>query len=298
MARGSIPAIRKAVIPAAGIGTRLYPITRSQPKEMLPLGQKPTIQWVVEELIRAGIRSILFITGEKKRAIEDHFDPLTRKRFEDSGAKGGCDALLAEADVRLMYVRQGEPKGLADAILQADSFVGDEDFVVALGDVILTEASSGTLVRRLCTVHREAGASATLAVNEVPEEQVQKYGVIAPAEEEGGGDWLAVKALVEKPLPAEAPSRLAITGRYVLSPQVFDEIRQLTPGKGGELQLTDALHSLLVHRNGVRAVQLAETDAVLDIGDFPGYCEAFVRVALADPEHGARLRERLRTLVE
>lgn len=279
--------ITKAIIPAAGIGSRLYPITRSQPKEMLPLGRKPTIQWVVEELISAGITSVLFITGEKKRALEDHFDPSAGP-FGDGQRGQPCGELFDDEALRILYIRQGGPKGLADAILCGDSFADGDNVVVALGDVVLMEQARGSLVRRLCATHRQRQAAATIAVNWVPVEDTRKYGIVAPAN--GGEAPMLLRDVVEKPQPGEAPSNLAITGRYVLSPVAFEYIQRLEPGHGGELQLTDALRAMLRDGLPIYAEPLGPGEETLDIGDIPGYWRSFLQVMLRDETLGEEMR--------
>ncbi|MBU0606447.1 MAG: NTP transferase domain-containing protein [Armatimonadetes bacterium] len=279
--------VTKAIVPAAGIGTRLYPITRSQPKEMLPLGRKPTIQWVVEELIGADLRSLLFITGENKRALEDHFDPAAGPFGESSRRHGGGE-LFDDEDLRILYIRQGGPHGLADAILCGDTFADGDDVVVALGDVVLMEERPGSLVRRLCEAHHERQAAATIAVNWVPDEDTQKYGIVALADDAAGD--LLLRDVIEKPSPGQSPSNLAITGRYVLSPLVFDYIRSLEPGHGGEFQLTDALRAMLRDGLSVYAEPLGTDEQTLDIGDIPGYWRSFLYVALHDATLGEEMR--------
>ena len=279
--------ITRAIIPAAGIGSRLYPITRSQPKEMLPLGRKPTIQWVVEELISAGLTSVLFITGEKKRALEDHFDPSAGPFGGGQRGRPG-DELFDDEALRILYIRQGGPKGLADAILCGDSFADGANVVVALGDVVLMEQEPGSLVRRLCATHRDCQAAATIAVNWVPDEDTRKYGIVAPAN--GDEAPMLLRDVVEKPQPGEAPSNLAITGRYVLSPVAFDYIRGLEPGHGGELQLTDALRAMLRDGLPIYAEPLGPGEKTLDIGDIPGYWRSFLQVMLRDETLGEEMR--------
>jgi len=281
--------ITKGIVPAAGIGSRLYPITRSQPKEMLPLGRKPTIQWAAEELIQAGLTSVLFVTGESKRALSDHFDPAAGP-FGDNKTPRTCGELFEDRSLRLLYIRQGGARGLADAILCGDTFAGDEDFVVSLGDVVVLADDPGALVRRLCDTHLRRGAVATIAVNPVPEADTVKYGIVSVAGENGATGGLALNDVVEKPPLGQAPSNLAITGRYVLAPIAFDYIRRLKPGFGGELQLTDALRAMIHDGLPVYAEPLAADEHVLDIGDIPGYWRAFLRVALTDETLGEEMR--------
>ena len=222
--------IRKAVIPAAGLGTRFLPATKAQPKEMPPVVDKPVIQWVVEEAIAAGIEDILIITGKGKRAIEDHFG---------ISENGRGNTFLGEIDrmmrgVNLFYTRQREPLGLGDAVYYAKSFVGDEAFALLLGDTITVPGCTEELIKK----HEKFNTS-IIAVKKVPEEKISSYGIIKGKEVEG--DTYIVEDLVEKPSPEEAPSNLGILGRYILTPTIFDAIEQTPLGKGDEIQLTDAL---------------------------------------------------------
>ncbi len=245
--------IQIAVIPVAGLGTRLLPATKSQPKEMLPVGKKPVVQYVVEELEGNGIKQILFVTGRNKTSIEDHFDfdyELTRRLRE-----GGKEELLPELEYERMrmeffYSRQRRQKGLGDAILCARHFTQDHPFVVALGDSILGRDASSQVVRRMVREYVECKAACVIAVEEVPTESLSQYGIVKPA---GDGDTFEIEDVIEKPSPEEAPSRLAIAARYVFSPAIYEAIARTLPGKNGEIQLTDAIRLLLnqgakVHR--------------------------------------------------
>ena len=224
--------VAKAVVPAAGRGTRLMPATRSQPKEMLPVGRKPTIQHVVEELAAGGLREVLLISGQGKRAIEDHLD-------RDIALNG--EEHQPWMDLRFFHARQSQPRGLADAISIAEPFAGGQPFVVALGDSILVSHSSQPVIKRMIDVHAAHRPAATIAVEEVPWELVSRYGIVAP---KGEPDHVfAISGFVEKPSPSKAPSNLAAAGRYILEPVIFDAIRRTKPGIGGELWLTDALRS-------------------------------------------------------
>ena len=221
--------IRKAVIPAAGLGTRFLPATKAQPKEMLPVVDKPVIQYVVEEAISSGIKDILIITGKGKRAIEDHFGRgEIKNEFLDE-----IDEMMNH--VNLLYTRQREPRGLGDAVYHARSFVGDEAFALLLGDTITIPGCTEELIKKY-----EEFKTPIIAVGEVPKERISSYGIIKGKEIEG--DIHLVEDLVEKPSPEEAPSNLGILGRYILTPAIFDAIEQTSPGKGDEIQLTDALH--------------------------------------------------------
>jgi UTP--glucose-1-phosphate uridylyltransferase len=223
--------IEKAVIPAAGLGTRFLPATKAQPKEMLPVVDKPVIQYVVEEALSSGIKDILIITGRNKRAIEDHFD----KGVIDNRYVLEIDEMMD--DVNLLYTRQRGPKGLGDAVYYAKSFVGDEPFALLLGDTITIPECSRELVKKY-----EAFKTSIIAVEEVPREKISSYGVVKGKEIEQ--DVLLVEDLVEKPAPESAPSNLAILGRYILTPAIFNAIEQTPPGMGDEIQLTDALRNL------------------------------------------------------
>jgi len=275
--------VTKAVVPAAGRGTRLMPATRSQPKEMLPVGRKPTIQHVVEELAAAGLREVLLISGQGKRAIEDHLD-------RDIARNGEVHETWM--DLRFYHARQSQPRGLADAIAIAEPFAGGQPFVVALGDSILVSRSAQPVVKRMIEVHAKHRPAATIAVEEVPWESVSKYGIVAP---NGEPDHVfSISGFVEKPSPSKAPSNLAAAGRYVLEPIVFDAIKRTKPGIGGELWLTDALSLLLREGHEIICVKLRQGERRLDIGNFLSYYQACIEFGLSDHEHGAALRAWLR----
>ena len=223
--------IRKAVIPAAGLGTRFLPATKAQPKEMLPVVDKPVIQYVVEEAIASGIKDILIITGKGKRAIEDHFGKSeTKNKFLDE-----IDEMMSH--VNLLYTRQREPRGLGDAVYHARSFVGEEAFALLLGDTITIPECTKGLIKKY-----EDFKTNIIAVEEVTREKISSYGIIKGKEVEG--DIHLIEDLVEKPSPEEAPSNLGILGRYILTPTIFEAIERTSPGKGNEIQLTDALRNL------------------------------------------------------
>ncbi len=284
--RGRSPRIVKAVVPAAGRGTRLLPATRSQPKEMLPVGRKPTIQHVVEELAAADLREVLLISGQGKRAIEDHLD-------RDVGENELSDEPWTR--LRLFHARQSVPRGLADAISIAEPFAADQPFVVALGDSIIVSRARQPLLKRMIAVHERHRPAATIAVEMVPRASVNRYGIVAP---KGAVDSVfAIKDIVEKPAPERAPSNLSAAGRYVLEPAIFDAIRRTKPGVGGELWLTDALRVLLRDGNEVLCVKLRSSERRLDIGNFLSYFQAFLALSLSDPEHGPALRRWARALL-
>jgi len=275
------PKIRKAVIPAAGLGTRFLPATKAQPKEMLPIVDKPAIQYIIEEAIQSGIEEILIITGRNKRAIEDHFD----RNFELEmvlKAQGKYELLgLVEeiSNVTIHYVRQKEARGLGHAVLCAKQFVGNEPFAVLLGDDIIDSPVPG--LRQLMDVYQDADipAGSVLGVQEVPEQKVSSYGIVKPKGLKNKL-WLA-EDLVEKPAVAEAPSRLAVLGRYIIEPEIFALLEKTTPGSGGEIQLTDALRQLARQRP-VYAFEFEGRR--YDTGDKQGFLEATVEFALKRPE--------------
>ena len=286
--------IEKAIIPVAGAGTRLLPATKSQPKEMLPVGRKPVVQYVVEELVAQGLRKILFITGRKKRSIEDHFDkdPELVRMLTESGNNGLLEQLEYEkAEVSFFYVRQGLPLGLGHAIGCAQDFVGDEPFVVALGDTIMQPTESPTLVHRLIQSHLSHKSNCTLAVCEVPEDEVNRYGIVKPKAEEG--EEFEAETLVEKPAKGEMASRYAIAARYVFNPNIFEAIRRTPPGMGGEIQITDAIGVLLQMGGKVRCLKLGPGEKRYDIGNHQAYFRAFVDFALMDEEYGYTVRQYL-----
>lgn len=270
--------IRKAVIPAAGLGTRFLPATKAQPKEMLPIVDKPAIQYIIEEAIESGIEDILIITGRNKRAIEDHFDRAVELELTLK-AQGKYDLLgLVEelSNVTIHYVRQKEPRGLGHAVLCARHFVGQEPFAVLLGDDIID--ASVPCLKQLMDVYEDCPGT-ILGVQEVAKNKVSNYGIVKPIKVKENL-WRAVD-LVEKPTEAEAPSRLAVLGRYIIEPQIFAILEETQPGRGGEIQLTDALRTL------------AETRPVYayhfegrryDVGDKQGYLEATVEFALKRPD--------------
>ncbi len=293
-------AIAKAVVPVAGLGTRLLPATKSQPKEMLPVGRKPVVQYVVEELQQAGITSILFVTGRGKSAIENHFDrDAELRRALGNGKKDGLLGALAyeDANVEFFYTRQGEQLGLGHAVSLAEGYAQGEPFVVALGDSIIESRESPTVLRRLLEAFEATGAAAAIAFEEVEPGAVVHYGIADPGDTLPGfgGAVFRVRGLIEKPSVAEAPSRLAIAGRYVVASTIFDALRRTRPGKGGEIQLTDALRILLDDGLPVIGLRMRAGERRHDIGNFQSYFRSFLHFALRDPEHGDELRRALRT---
>lgn len=283
--------VTKAVIPAAGLGTRFLPATKACPKEMLPIVDKPTIQYIIEEALASGIKDILIITGHNKRSIEDHFD--YNPELELNLREHGKDELLALVkeigDINLHYIRQKEPKGLGHAILCAKSFVGDEPFAVLLGDDVVYNEEKPCL-QQLLDVYDATGAS-VLGCQTVPQEKVSSYGIVASEATEDARIF-KVNDMVEKPAVEEATSRLAVLGRYVITPEIFAILEQTAPGRGGEIQLTDAL-KVLAKEQAMYAYDFVGRR--YDVGDKQGYLEATVEYALRRPE----LREKfLRYLQE
>ena len=272
--------VTKAVIPAAGLGTRFLPATKACPKEMLPIVDNPTIQYIIEEALASGIKDILIITGHNKRSIEDHFD--YNPELELNLREHGKDKLLALVkeigDINLHYIRQKEPKGLGHAILCAKSFVGDEPFAVLLGDDVVYNEEKPCL-QQLLDVYDATGAS-VLGCQTVPQEKVSSYGIVASEATEDARIF-KVNDMVEKPAVEEAPSRLAVLGRYVITPEIFAILEQTAPGRGGEIQLTDAL-KVLAKEQAMYAYDFVGRR--YDVGDKQGYLEATVEYALRRPE--------------
>ena len=283
--------VRKAVVPAAGLGTRFLPATKATPKEMLPVVDKPAIQYVVEEAVSAGLDDILFITGRNKRALEDHFDRNLDLETVLT-AKGDVERLeLAQQSTdlaRIHYVRQGDPLGLGHAVLMAADHVGHEPFAVMLGDDLIDERDP--ILKRMIDVRNERGGS-VICLMEVPRESISLYGCAAVSAT-GSPDVVAVTDLVEKPDVADAPSNYAVIGRYVLDPAVFEILRSTAPGRGGEIQLTDALKVLAGQPGGVHGVVF--TGRRYDTGDRLSYLQAVIRLAVERDDLGADLRAWLR----
>lgn len=284
--------IKKAIIPAAGLGVRFLPATKAQPKEMLPLVDKPTIQYIVEEAIASGIEDILIVTGRNKRAIEDHFDKSWELEFQlDHKQKHELLGMVRDISemVDIHYIRQKEPLGLGHAIYCARKFIGDDPFAVLLGDDIIR--SKTPCLKQMINLYEEQLYS-VVAVQEVPEDDVNKYGIVDAILERPG--VYRIHDLVEKPDPAEAPSRLAVMGRYILSPRIFDILAMTKPGSGGEIQLTDAL-KVLVQAEAIYGCCF--TGRRYDVGDKLGYLQATVELALERPELGEKFRAYLKQLI-
>lgn len=287
--------LNKAVFPVAGLGTRFLPATKAQPKEMLPVVDKPLIQYAVEEAYAAGIRHMIFVTGRNKRAIEDHFD--TAYELENELEVAGKQELLAlvrsiQADnMDFSYVRQPRSLGLGHAVLCAEHMVGNEPFAVLLADDLMAGPPGGKPVLAQMTEQFKVLQQSVLAVQEVPLDQTRRYGIVAG--EKAGQQLMKVSAMVEKPAPELAPSRLAVAGRYILTPAVFKHIRSQPPGVGGELQLTDGIASLLAEES-VYAFEYAGKR--YDCGSKEGFLEATVELALQHPEVGAHFKNYLKNL--
>ncbi|MFV2040501.1 MAG: UTP--glucose-1-phosphate uridylyltransferase GalU [Candidatus Hydrothermarchaeales archaeon] len=283
----------KAVIPAAGLGTRFLPITKAQPKEMLPVYNKPTIQYVVEEIIHSGIDDILIITGKNKRAIEDHFDRSFE--LETSLKNNEKTAYLREIEaissVDIHYIRQKEQQGLGDAINTAQKYVGDSPFAVLLGDTITLAETPCT--RQMMDVYEKFNAP-IIAVEKIPRKKTGSYGIISYEKTDEDGIFL-INDLVEKPEPAHAPSDYGIIGRYILTPEIFDCLDRTAPGVGGEIQLTDALR-LLNRKGPMYAYEF--TGRRYDIGNLVDWLKSTVELAIADPSINEEFTRFLRGVVK
>ena len=288
--------IRKAVFPVAGLGTRFLPATKASPKEMLPVVDKPLIQYAVEEAYEAGIRDMVFVTGRSKRAIEDHFDTAyeLENELENAGNKQEMLALvrsIAPDDMNCLFVRQPRSLGLGHAVLCAEPLVGNEPFAVLLADDLMVGDSGGPGVMAQMTAAFSKQGRSLLAVQEVPQEHTRRYGIVKG--EAAGGALMRVDEIVEKPAPEKAPSRMGVAGRYVLTPRIFQEIRNQPRGVGGEIQLTDAIARLMAHET-VYAYQYQGKR--YDCGSKEGFLEATVELALQHPQVGASFREYLQSL--
>ncbi|UUZ95845.1 UTP--glucose-1-phosphate uridylyltransferase GalU [Paenibacillus sp. P25] len=285
--------IRKAIIPAAGLGTRFLPATKAQPKEMLPIVDKPAIQYIVEEAISSGIEDIMIVTGRNKRAIEDHFDKSVELEMtlEDKGSEESLRIVRSVSNLTdVHYIRQKRPLGLGHAVLCARKFIGQEPFAVLLGDDIIE--SEPPCLKRMIDLYEQTETS-VIAVQEVPWDDVDKYGMISPGAAENG--HLFIEDLVEKPARDQAPSNLAVIGRYILTPDVFAILENSEPGRGGEIQLTDALR--ILNRNRQMAAYPIEGRRY-DVGDKLGYIEATIEMALRRGDLKGPLEAYLKKLVE
>ena len=290
--------IKKAVIPAAGFGTRFLPATKATPKEMLPIVDNPTIQYIVEEALASGIEEILIISGHAKRAIEDHFDsaPVLERELEEKGKDDLLAIVRETADINVHYIRQKKMRGLGDAILCAKSFMAGEPFAVLLGDdVVYADATKGQqpALRQLIDIYDAYGGSA-LGCQQVVPEKVSSYGIVA-GKEIAGSKLLKVSDMIEKPELSEAPSNIAVLGRYIISPTIFELLEHTAPGKGGEVQLTDALKQLAL----VEPVWAYCFEGKrYDVGDKLGFLKATVEFALRRPDLGGPFRSYLEELMK
>lgn len=285
--------VKKAVIPAAGLGTRFLPATKACPKEMLPIIDKPTIQYIIEEALASGIEDIIIISGRSKRAIEDHFD--SSPELEYNLEKHGKDELLQMvkdiADINIHYIRQREPKGLGHAILCAKAFVGNEPFAVLLGDDVVYNDEYPCL-KQLIDVYDKTGAS-VLGCQLVAQEKVSSYGIV-DGKVTDNPDIYTVNDMVEKPAVEVAPSRMAVLGRYVINPEIFEILEKTEPGKGGEIQLTDALKVLAKQEN---MTALNFQGRRYDVGDKQGFLEATIEYALRREDLKDKFVEYLKSLM-
>ncbi|MCY9668021.1 UTP--glucose-1-phosphate uridylyltransferase GalU [Paenibacillus alginolyticus] len=284
--------IRKAIIPAAGLGTRFLPATKAQPKEMLPIVDKPAIQYIVEEAIESGIEDIIIVTGRNKRAIEDHFDKSVELEMmlEEKGSTRLLEIVQSVSNLAdVHYIRQKQPLGLGHAILCARKFIGDEPFAVLLGDDILQSSPPG--LKQMMDIYEQSETS-VIAVQEVPWEDVSKYGIVSPAS--SLDKYQLIEDLVEKPDRDQAPSNLAVIGRYIIMPEIFGILERQEPGRGGEIQLTDALRVL--NRQQQMAAYLMQAKRY-DVGDKMGYIEATIELALQRPDLQDQVKAYLLSLI-
>jgi len=270
--------IKKAIIPAAGLGTRFLPATKAMPKEMLPIIDKPTIQYIVEEAVESGIEDIIIVTGKGKRAIEDHFDHAIEleQRLFDNGKLQLLKEVQRPSEVDIHYIRQKEPRGLGHAIWCARRFIGDEPFAVLLGDDIVT--STVPCLKQLIMQYEET-MSPVIGVQQVPDDQTYRYGIVEPDEQ--FGRLIAVNKLVEKPPVGQAPSNMAIMGRYILTPDIFDFLETQEKGAGGEIQLTDAIQRL----SEIRQIYAYDFEGIrYDVGEKLGFILTTIDFALRNQE--------------
>jgi UTP--glucose-1-phosphate uridylyltransferase len=287
--------IHKAIVPAAGLGTRLLPATKSQPKEMLPVGRKPVVQYVVEELQAASLNQILIITGRRKRAIEDHFDPdpMLLSALEQAGN----EALLAELSYiqrnsRFFYTRQSSPKGLGHAVALGAEFVDADNCVVALGDSLIAGPDAAAPLRSMMQAHLDLKAAAIVAVEQVPAEEAHRYGIASiKGADPPPGEPVAITDIVEKPARGTAPSNLAVAARYVFSPAIFEALERTLPDRNGEIQLTNAIKLLIQMGQPVYAWLLRPEQRRYDVGNFESYFRTFIDFVLADERYGYLARQ-------
>lgn len=307
--------VKVAVIPVAGHGTRLLPLTKSTPKELLPLGRKPVLQHVAEEMQAAGVRDLVMITSKEKNAIEQHFKKNTALQ-ETLSLKGNTDALQSmlfmENNSRCHYVQQEQQKGLGHAVLCARDTVGDQAFIVALGDAKMADdinpdntpagappENNASLCRRMISVFDRHSADAVISFQQVAVEAVSRYGVadLKPGYRQGD-DMFVLSGIIEKPAAADAPSRYVVAARYLFKPLIFDYLQRTLPGHGGEIQLTDAVQAMIEDGAKVLGVPLQGCEKRYDVGNFESYYSAFIETALADPQCGSALRAHIKKLLQ
>ena len=286
--------IKKAVIPAAGYGTRFLPATKATPKEMLPIVDKPTIQYIVEEALASGIENILIISGHAKRAIEDHFDssPILEMQLEKKNNRELLDIVRETADVNIHYIRQKAMNGLGDAILCAKSFIGDEPFAVLLGDDVVYNPERPALRQLIDVYERYEGT--VLGCQMVPEDKVSSYGIVS-GESLNDTGLLKVRNMIEKPEPKDAPSCMAVLGRYIIEPEIFEILEQTKPGIGNEIQLTDALFELTKHKD---VYAFAFEGKRYDVGNKLGFLQATVEYALRRSDIGPDFKAYLKEVIK
>jgi UTP--glucose-1-phosphate uridylyltransferase len=291
-------AVRLAVVPVAGLGTRLLPLTKSQPKEMLPVGRKPVVQHVVEELANSGVDRFLFITGQGKQSIEDFFDLNTEliRYLRETGREDQlCELEFEQRPIEFAFIRQREQLGLGHAILCAEPFVANQPFVVALGDSIIGLNAESRIVERMVSEFEQRGADAVIAFEELADRnEVVHYGIGKPRGT--AGDVFELDDIVEKPAVEEAPSSFAVAARYIFSPKIFEYLASQDPGKGNEIQLTDAIRRMLKDGRSGIGVGLDKGESRYDIGNFNSYFRAFTEFAMADPVYGQALKQHLQSL--
>ena len=287
--------ITKAIVPAAGLGTRLLPATKSMPKEMLPVGRKPVVQYVVEELQAAGLSQILLVTGRRKRAIEDHFDvdPLLVSALQEAGNEVFlADLANLEGRSRFFYTRQSAPRGLGHAISLGAEFADCDDCVVALGDSILAADDPAAPLRAMMQAHHDLSAAAIVAVEQVPADETFRYGIVSiNGAEPPAGEPVAMTDIVEKPPRGSAPSTLAVAARYVFGPAIFEALDRTLPDRRGEIQISDAIRQLIQRGQRVYAWPLAANQRRYDVGNFESYFQTFIDFALADERYGYLVRK-------
>jgi len=287
--------IHKAIVPAAGLGTRLLPATKSQPKEMLPVGRKPVVQYVVEELQAANLSQILMITGRRKRAIEDHFDPdpVLLSALEQAGNEAILSELaFIQRQSRFFYTRQSSPKGLGHAISLGADFVDNEDCVVALGDSLIAGEDPAAPLRAMMEAHLNLKAAAIVAVEQVPPDEAHRYGIVSiQGTVPPPNEPVDMIDIIEKPPRGTAPSTLAVAARYIFSPAIFEALARIPPDAHGEIQLTNAIKLLIQTGQPVYAWLLHPNQRRYDVGNFESYFRTFIDFALADERYGYLARQ-------